>query len=151
MGSNPQTCPAIDHLACKLPGELEPRLFDVYAVITGLTTAAGILPHQNVDIANRDAPWHLAGMCWAPLSGDGNGGRLAIRVYDSRGFAISDNLLRAGNLMGGDNAAMPVNPSLVWPVNSTLAYDVQNVGTATANFALFFFGFKIFDRGKAPC
>jgi hypothetical protein len=149
MGSNPQTCPAIDHLACKLPGELEPRLFDVYATVTALTVAAGILPHQSVDIANRDAPWHLAGMCWDQISGAGS--RLAIRVYDSRGFAISDNLLRVGNLMGGDNSAFPVNPSLVWPVNSSLVYDVQNTGSVTGSFALFFYGFKIFDRGKAPC
>jgi hypothetical protein len=145
-------CPIIDHLACKLPGEYEPRLYDVFAQVTALDPAVGILSHQAVDISNRDAPWHFAGFAYKVLSATGTG-RLAVRVYDSKGHAISDNLMRAGNVAGGINAPMPMNPSLVWPVNSSLVFDVQNTGLAgtLVTAALFFYGFKIFDRGKAPC
>ena len=148
MSNGAAACPVIDHLACKLPGELEPRIYDVYATVLNLTTAAGILPNQFVDIGNRDAPWHWSGFGTVILSGTG---RLLIRVYNSRGFGISDNLTRAGNQAGGVNSAKPVNPSFVWPVNSSLVFDVQNTGAGTGSFGLFFYGFKIYDRGKAPC
>ena len=143
-------CPVIDHLACKLPGELEPRLYDVFFQVTTLSPTSGVLSSQAVDIGNRDAPWHFCGFAYQALSG---AGRLAVRVYDSKGHAVSDLLMRAGNLAGGVNAAMPINPSLVWPVNSSLLFDVQNTGAGGTliTAGLFFFGFKIFDRGKAPC
>jgi hypothetical protein len=145
-------CPELDHLACKLPGELEPRLYDVYATVTNLSPSVGVFSHQTVDIGNRDAPWHFAGFSYVVLSSTGTG-RLAIRVYDSKGHAISDDLMRAGNVAGGVNAPMPINPSLVWPVNSSLIFDVQNTGAGgtLVTAGLFFFGFKIFDYGKAPC
>jgi hypothetical protein len=141
------TCPVIDHLACKIPGELEPRVYDVYAPISGLATGL-TLPQQFVDLGNRDAPWHLAAIGYRVIEGTG---RLSVKIYNSRGFAINQTLMRAGNLCGGENAAFPVNPSYVWPINSSLMFDVKNDGAGTGSFALFFFGFKIFDRGKAPC
>ena len=139
-------CPVIEHLACKLPGELEPRIYDVHTTVTignGVT-----LQNQFVDIENRDAPWHLVGLGFREMSGTG---RLMIRLYNSRGFGMSDQMMRAGNLAGGINAATPVNPSYVWPLNSSLIFDIQNTGAGSGVFGLFFFGFKIFDRGKAPC
>lgn len=140
-------CPVLDHLTCKLPGELEPRIYDVYATVLSLT-AGSFFPQQFVDIGNRDAPWHFASFGQAQLSG---GGALKIRLYNSRGFAAADNLNYSGNIGGGQNAAFPFMPSLVWPVNSSLMFDVQNTGNATGSWALFFYGFKVYDRGKAPC
>lgn len=139
-------CPVIDHLACKLPGELEPRIYDVFGQFT--VAAAAFLPQQFVEIANRDAPWHLAGVGFTALSGTGS---LLIQMYSARGTGMSDLRIRALNIMGGPNAIFPVNPSYVWPVNSSLIFDLQNLGAGSGVFGLFFYGFKIFDRGKAPC
>lgn len=148
-GTNPApACPALDHLACKIPGTLEPRIYDVY---THVSIGAGLFrQNQFVEIGNRDAPWHLAALGWhedpatAPTT-------VAIRIYNSRGFGGSDVMVRLGNIAGGQNAQMPEYPSLVWPVNSSLIFDVQNPTAGPTGFDLFFFGFKIYDRGKAPC
>lgn len=139
-------CPIINHLACKLPGELEPRTYDVYVQVT--VAAGAFLPSQFVDIGNRDAPWHCASIAIHTLSGTAG---LYIRPYNSRGFGISDAVLRANTRFGGPNAARPVMPSLVWPINSSLMFDLQNPSAGPGTFGLWFFGFKIFDRGKAPC
>jgi hypothetical protein len=140
-------CPVINHLACKLPGELEPRTYDVF---TSFSLASGVtLFNSFVDIGNRDAPFHLASLGYRNATG--TGGHLSLRVYNSRGFGIHEDLLRAGSVSGGVNAPFPYMPSLVWPVNSSLIFDVTNVGSATDTFQLYFFGFKIYDRGKAPC
>jgi len=139
-------CPLINHLACKLPGELEPRIYDVYVEVT--VAAGAFLPSQFVDIANRDAPWHCASIGIHTLSGTAN---LYVRPYNSRGFGISDSLVRGITRFGGVNSARPVMPSLVWPVNSSLMFDLQNTSVGDGTWGLWFFGFKIFDRGKAPC
>lgn len=140
------SCPVIDHLACKLPGELEPRVYDVYKAVT--LTAGQLLQSQFVDLGNRDAPFHLASVAMRELSA---GGRLSIRIYNARGFGISDEILRANTRLGAINSGMPVNPQLVWPVNSSLVFDLQNTGAGSGTWGLFFYGYKIFDRGKAPC
>jgi hypothetical protein len=147
IGMDAMGCPVIDHLACKLPGELEPRIYDVYFTTVALAAGA-FLPQQFVSIGNRDAPWHLAGIGWKELA---TGGQLKVQLYNSRGFGMSDLRIRAGNLFGGANAILPVNPSYVWPVNSSLCFDLENVGAGSGTYGLFFYGFKIFDRGKAPC
>lgn len=151
LGDNPApapACPLIDHLACKLPGELEPRLFDVFAPLTAALATGTNLPAQSVAIGNRDAPWHCAAFAVVQTAGTAT---LSVRVYNSRGFGISDDLLRAGQQFGGVNAAKPVNPSLVWPKNSSLVFDIAIGGAGTFTGSLFFYGFKIYDRGKAPC
>lgn len=143
-------CPVIDHLACKIPGELEPRIYDVWANLNnGIAIFAGTnLPHQFVEIGNRDAPWHLAGGGVVQIAG---AGALSVRVYNSVGFGISDDLIRVGHQFGGRNAIKPFNPSLVWPVNSSLIFDISVSSGGTFSGSLFFYGFKIYDRGKAPC
>lgn len=138
-------CPILDHLACKLPGEQEPRIYDVFASVT--VGADASLPMQSVEIGNRDAPWHLASVGLVTLTGTAP---LYIRLYNSRGTSFSDVLIRAENRMGGTNAAFPVMPSMVWPVNSSLVFDLLS-GAVGGSWGLLFFGFKIFDRGKAPC
>lgn len=148
LGEVKLDCPVIDHLGCKLPGELEPRLFDVWSgQFTALATGTN-LPGQSVSIENRDAPWHCAGLGAVQTAGTAV---LNVRIYNSRGFGVSDNLIRTGHQFGGVNSVKPVNPSLVWPVNSSLIFDISVVGAATFTGSLFFFGFKIYDRGKAPC
>lgn len=140
-------CPIIDHLACKIPGTLEPRIYDVWRVTT--LAAATFLPSQQVDIGNRDAAWHLASIGFKSISGPLT---VKIRLYNSRGSAMSDDLVRIGMVGGGVNAAIPVNPSYVWPVNSSILFDLENPDAAVpAVFHLFFYGFKVFDRGKQPC
>jgi hypothetical protein len=139
-------CPVIDHLACKIPGTLEPRVYDVWK-FTELAANA-FLPSQQLDIANRDAAWHLASIGFHSSTGPAN---IRIRLYNSRGSGLSDSTVRIGMFGGGPNAAIPVNPSYVWPVNSSLIYDLENPTGTPASFHLFFFGFKIFDRGKQPC
>ena len=126
----------------------EPTPIPPPKVMTLQEAAGAFRPQQFVDIGNRDAPWHLAGIGWRELTA---GGQLLIEVYNSRGFGMSDLRIRAGNLFGGPNAILPVNPSFVWPVNSSLCFDLQNIGAGSGDYALFFYGFKIFDRGKAPC
>jgi len=138
-------CPILDHLACKLPGEQEPRIYDVFAAVT--VGADASLPMQSVEIGNRDAPWHLASVGLVTLTGTAP---LYIRLYNSRGTSFSDVLIRAENRMGGTDAAFPVMPSMVWPVNSSLVFDLLS-GAVGGSWGLFFYGFKIFDRGKAPC
>lgn len=138
-------CPVLDHLACKLPGEQEPRKYNVFAAVTVAANAS--LPMQSVAIGNRDAPWHLASVGLATLTGTAP---LYIRVYNSRGTTSSDIQVRAENRMGGTDAAFPVMPSMVWPLNSSLVFDLLS-GAGGGSWALVFFGFKIFDRGKAPC
>jgi len=138
-------CPILDHLACKLPGEQEPRIYDVFAAVT--VGADASLPMQSVEIGNRDAPWHLASVGLVTLTGTAP---LYIRVYNSRGTSFSDVMIRAENRMGGPNAAFPVMPSMVWPVNSSIMFDLLS-GAVGGSWGLFFYGFKIFDRGKAPC
>ncbi len=140
-----ENCPVLDHLACKLPGELEPRDYKVFASVTVAANAS--LPMQSVAIGNRDAPWHLASMSLVTLSG---AAPLYIRIYNSRGTSSSDVLVRAENRLGGTNAAFPVMPSMVWPVNSSLMFDLLS-GAGGGTWGLLFYGFKIFDRGKAPC
>jgi len=140
-----QPCPVLEHLACKLPGEQEPRIYDVFASVT--VGASASLPMQSVEIGNRDAPWHLASIGLVTLTGTAP---LYIRLYNSRGSAFSDIQVRAENRMGGPNAAFAVMPSMVWPVNSSLLFDLTS-GLVGGSWGLFFFGFKIFDRGKAPC
>jgi hypothetical protein len=138
-------CPILDHLACKLPGEQEPRIYDVFASVA--VGADASLPMQSVEIGNRDAPWHLASVALVTLTGTAP---LYIRLYNSRGTSFSDVLIRAENRMGGTNAAFPVMPSMVWPVNSSLVFDLLS-GAVGGSWGLLFYGFKIFDRGKAPC
>ena len=146
-------CPVIDHLACKLPGDLEPRFYDVF-VDTGTVTAGLYLPNQSVDIGNRDAPWHWTGFGFHRFSGTGT---LKVQIYNSQGTGIVQaplnqipTVIRIEHLAGGVDAAFPENPSYVWPVNSSLVFDVQVLG-ANSRFFLFFYGFKLYDRGKAPC
>lgn len=140
-------CPLIDHLGCKLPGELEPRVYDVFGTITDIAAGA-FRPKQVIEISNRDAPFHLAAVGVKEVSGTG---RLYIRIYNSRGSGISDDMEPVLAVMGGLNAPDPINPSLVWPVNASLQFDLQNNGAGAGTFQLFFYGFKLYDRGKAPC
>lgn len=139
-------CPVIDHLACKIPGTLEPRIYDVFKRVT--IAASSFFPNQFVEIGNRDAAWHLASIGWRE---NGGPSLVSIRLYNSRGSGTSDGLIRIGQLAGGRNGARPVNPSYAWPVNSSLMFDLFNDSVGSSTFDLFFYGFKIFDRGKAPC
>src|SRR3972149_1861191 len=141
-----QDCPILDHLACKLPGELEPRIYDVFVAVT--VTANASLPMQSVEIGNRDAPWHLAGVGLHVLEAVGVA-PLYIRIYNSRGTSSSDIQVRAENRMGGPNSAFAVMPSMVWPVNSSVVFDLT-AGATSGSWGLFFYGFKNFYSGKAP-
>jgi hypothetical protein len=78
-------------------------------------------------------------------------GRLYLRFYNARGVGQSDDLVNAFASMGGLNAADPLMPDLVWPINSNIIFDMRNDGVGTGVWHLFFFGFKLYDRGKAPC
>lgn len=145
-GASKMGCPVLDHLACKIPGTLEPRVYDVWKNIT--IAAGAFLPHQLVNIENRDAPWHLVAVGWKESTGPS---LVSIQIYNARGSAMSDTLVRIGNIAGGVNALRPINPSYVWPINSALIFDLKNASGAPATFDIFFYGFKVFDRGKAPC
>src|SRR5690606_41690773 len=115
--------PIVNHRARKLPGELDPRIYEVYVQVT--VAAGAFLPMQFVDIANRDTPFHLASMGLQQVDGTDP---LYIRIYNARGFGISDALVRADTIMGGVNSLKPLMPSLVWPVNSSLSFDLRHPG-----------------------
>jgi len=140
------SCPVVDHLACKIPGDKEPVMYDVWR---SFSINAGVLfQRQAVEIANRDAPWHLCSLGARLVSGTGP---FQVRIYNARDVGASDALVRVGARFGAVNAPVPVNPSMVWPVNSALIIDVQNAGPDPAVLEVFCFGFKVYDRGKSPC
>lgn len=137
-------CPVIDHLACKFPGTLEPRKYDVFGEFT--IPAGTQLPRLPIAIGNRDAPFHA--VSYEVQAFDG-AGPAYWRVYDSRIASLSDSLVRIE--LPARNGARPLMPSLVWPVNGTILIDFQNDGGAEITLGVFFYGFKLYDRGKVPC
>jgi hypothetical protein len=145
------SCPAIDHLACRLPGDLEPLPYNVpfqFSIAAGLR-----LPGQAVDIANQDAPFHIASITWAETTTTGS---LLVRIYDAAGRGQSAVLLRAPNVLGSMNItgqlrARPEFPSIVFPINSVIQFDLENIGAGTSAGWLLFRGYKVFERGKSPC
>lgn len=140
------SCPVIDHLACKLPGNLDPRPYMVYAQFT--LAAGQFIPRAAIPIGNRDAPFHAASLAFVDLAGTG---RLVLRPYDATGYGVTEDLVPVESFAGGLNAQRPIFPSLVWPVNGSLSVDLRNTGGAGGTWGLLWCGFRLYDRGKAPC